>query len=59
MVKRDDRFETSAGRVRDTEREPVEPDRGCESEGNRDLPAAYYRPEMGTVIVTNHPRDDS
>ena len=58
MVKRDEGLETSLGRVRDTDREPVQPGRDEETEGTFENPAAFYRPEMGTVIVTNHPRDD-
>jgi hypothetical protein len=59
MVKRNDTLDTSSGDVRDTERERFEP--GCEGTADSavEMPEAYYRPEMGAVVVTNHPRDDS
>ena len=59
MVKRDEELNTSPGRERDTDRESVELGRDGESDRTLDIPEAYYRPEMGTVIVTNYPRDDS
>ena len=55
MVKRDDAIKTSQGRVRDTDRHPVQPDCQTEADDSSDLNEGRYRPEMGTIIIKEYP----
>ena len=58
MVKREDALKTNQGRVRDTDRQSVQP--GSSVENSRetdkvdDLLEGRYKPEMGTIIIRDY-----
>ena len=58
MVKREDAKDTSRGRVRDTDRQPEQPVRN-EADAADDLHEGRYKPEMGTIVVTEYPASNS
>ena len=59
MVKREDANKTSPRRVRDTDRQAVQPgcnaERTAEGDEMADRHEARYKPEMGTIVIKEYP----